>query len=41
LYMDLGSVFGVDAVAKPQSVGFSAGSRITDNILRVGANYRF
>jgi outer membrane immunogenic protein len=48
LYMDLGSVFGNDAPAcgnlcppPVHPTGFAAGSAITDNILRVGANYRF
>ena len=49
LYMDLGSVFGNDAPACIANVcppvvhptSFSAGSGVIDNILRVGANYRF
>jgi len=43
LYLDLGSVAGVSIVgiANPPSGTFTAQSRFTDNILRVGLNYRF
>jgi outer membrane immunogenic protein len=42
LYMDLGDIDNVFASTVPHFSGtFLAGSRVTDNIVRVGVNYRF
>jgi outer membrane immunogenic protein len=41
LYMDLGTVAGTASLAPASTIGINYSSRITDNIIRVGINYKF